>query len=236
MLLSILFFHYGAQINTHLDGFLNPADLNKRCFQCTLMLFATKVFLVAICHSNIQSQKSMLITQKEKDLLIRQIFRCLKFCKMTVLQTCVMSFVNLSYYKKPYDSYDLKNLGQGTSCLAAHPASSSSQLSDRDMRVASLSLTCFISEWNSITVPACRIAMQATGCVMWKVPMPFSPKAPSVHSLFRSQSPRISELEVELRHCIFQMQKRKPQQARPESSLKLSFLISCVILSTPPRP
>lgn len=32
MLLSILFFHYGAQINTHLDGFLNPADLNKRCF------------------------------------------------------------------------------------------------------------------------------------------------------------------------------------------------------------
>lgn len=37
MLLSVLFFHHGAQINTHLDGFLNPADLNKRCFQCTLI-------------------------------------------------------------------------------------------------------------------------------------------------------------------------------------------------------
>lgn len=58
------------------------------------MLFATKVFLVAICHSNIQSQKSMLITQKEKDLLIRYLdawsFAKWQFCRPVscLLSTC----------------------------------------------------------------------------------------------------------------------------------------------------
>lgn len=48
-----------------LNGFLNPADLNKHCswsLEFTRTLFATEIFLVAVCHSNVQSQKSMLTT------------------------------------------------------------------------------------------------------------------------------------------------------------------------------